>query len=59
MLRQVTQALKAALYGSEEEGGDPSLEERPNKGTLPQGAKIAIVTFDRTIHFYHLKVCTR
>lgn len=35
-------AIRNALYG--ETGG------------LPAGAKVAIVTFDRTIHFYNLKV---
>jgi protein transport protein SEC24 len=35
-------AIRNALYGE--------------KGGLPQGAKIAIVTFDRTVHFYNLKV---
>ena len=33
-------AIRKALYGE--------------KGGLPQGAKVAIVTFDRSIHFYNL-----
>lgn len=35
-------AIRKALYGE--------------KGGLPQGAKIAIVTFDRSVHFYNLNV---
>jgi protein transport protein SEC24 len=35
-------AIRSALYG--ENGG------------LPNGAKVAIVTFDRTVHFYNLNV---
>jgi protein transport protein SEC24 len=35
-------SIRSALYGE--------------KGGLPAGAKVTIVTFDRTIHFYNLKV---
>ena len=37
-----TDAIRSALYG--------------DKGGLPPGAKVAIITFDRSIHFYNLKV---
>jgi hypothetical protein len=26
--------------------------------TLPQGAKVAIMTFDKDVHFYNLSVCS-
>ena len=35
-------AIRSALYG--------------DNGGLPAGAKLAIITFDRSIHFYNLKV---
>ena len=35
-------AIRSALYG--------------DKGGLPEGAKVAIITFDRSVHFYNLKV---
>lgn len=47
MLVQFCQTLRSILYGSDEKG--------PAAG-LPQGAKIGIVTYDRTVHFYNLKV---
>ena len=65
MLREVCRHLKEVIYGSEEENmlGEDG-EEQTNgqngtirKGGLPQGAKVAIVTFDKVVHFYNLKVC--
>ena len=49
LVQEVVAGLKALLYPEEYEG------EAPRKG-LPDGAKIAIMTFDRTVQFYNLKV---
>ena len=47
LVREITQGIKQALYGSE---GDEALFG------LPEGSKVGIVTFDRTIHYYNLSV---
>ena len=35
-------SIRSALYGE--------------KGGLPKGVKLSIITFDRTVHFYNLRV---
>ena len=65
MLREVCRNLKEIIYGTEEENllGEDGQEQtnghaaQTRKGGLPQGAKVAIVTFDKVVHFYNLKVC--
>lgn len=59
MLKEVTRALKEIIYGSAEDSTsdqDNNQPEQPKKrGGLPQGAKVAVVTFDKVVHFYNLK----
>lgn len=60
MLAEVTRTLKEIIFGSSEEEtpaesenqGDADTQKR---GGLPPGAKVAIVTFDKVVHFYNLK----
>jgi hypothetical protein len=49
VVREVAQGLKEVLFGRETEGGE-------RIGGVPQKAKVAILTFDRTVHFYNLQV---
>lgn len=62
MLAEVTKTLKEIIYGSSEDeqdqqDGDRDENDQPPKrrGGLPVGAKVAIVTFDKVVHFYNLK----
>lgn len=59
MLREVTRALKEIIYGNEEEEAGEEGGEQPQqprkRGGLPPGAKVAIVTFDKVVHFYNVK----
>lgn len=64
MLREVLHGIRQLLYGDDEEdehqAEDPVDGEghpTPPKSKLPLGAKVAIFTYDRTVHFYNLKVC--
>lgn len=55
VIQEVARSIKVVLYGEEDEdGGNDEGEER--RGSLPAGAKVAIVTFDRTVHFYNMRV---
>lgn len=65
MLAEVIAGIKEVLYGTEEDGAeDEKVNGADENGTetiampksIPKGAKIAIMTFDRTLHFYNLKV---
>lgn len=49
LVQEVVAGLKDLLYPADVEG-------RPREGGLPVGAKIAIMTFDRTVQFFNLKV---
>ncbi|GAA6041073.1 hypothetical protein JCM8097_004706 [Rhodosporidiobolus ruineniae] len=58
LVKSVASSLRELLYGpregEEEKNPDGTPVEEPRKG-LPEGAKVAIVTFDRTVQFYNLK----
>lgn len=63
MLTEVLEGIRDVLYGSEEENEaaheasqDPDGHPVPPRLKVPAGAKIAILTYDRTVHFYNLKV---
>lgn len=67
MLKEITRTLKEVIFGTEDEQQADEQGEKENKGSeeqqkprrkggLPPGAKIAIVTFDKVVHFYNLKV---
>lgn len=47
-------ALRAILHGRIAEDGSEAAQ-----ACLPSGCSIALVTFDDTLHFYDLSVCTR
>lgn len=49
LVQEVVNGLKELLY-------PVAVEGRPIPPTLPVGAKIAIMTFDKTVQFYNLKV---
>jgi protein transport protein SEC24 len=55
VVAEVTKHLKELLFHDEAEHATSG----PHLGRpgLPAGAKVAIVTFDRTVQFYNLKVC--
>lgn len=63
MLHEVLEGIREVLYGAEQQ----EEEAKSHTGThptpppiqVPLGAKIAIITYDRTVHFYNLKVCFR
>jgi protein transport protein SEC24 len=61
MLAEVTRTLKDIIYGDpaaeeENQNGDQTEgEQQKRRGGLPAGAKVAIVTFDKVVHFYNLK----
>ena len=40
----------------QDQTGENGAARRPRKASLPAGAKVAIVTFDKVVHFYNLKV---
>lgn len=51
MLAQVAQGIKEILYPPDSDESQASQAS----GLVP-GAKVGIITFDRTVHFYNLKV---
>ena len=53
LVKEIVKGLRELLYPTEEEIG-----EGRHTG-LPAGAKIAIMTFDKTVQFYNLKVGLR
>lgn len=53
-LTAIVQGIKQALYGELTES-DGVADADTQK--LPKGTKVAIVTFDKEIHFYNLNVC--
>ena len=50
MIREVAGGIRDILYGAENENG-----ERLG-GSLPPGARVGLITFDRTVHYYNLQV---
>jgi protein transport protein SEC24 len=49
VIREVARGLKDVLFGHETEDGG-------RIGGLPPNSKVAILTFDKTVHFYNLQV---
>lgn len=50
LVSQVVEGLKELLYPVQVEG------EPEKKSSMPVGARIAIMTFDKTVQFFNLKV---
>jgi len=50
MIREVAAGIRDIFYGAEDEDGNR------NGGSLSPGARVGIITFDRTVHFYNLQV---
>jgi protein transport protein SEC24 len=58
VIQEVAKSIKAILYG-EDEGGDLKVDGEEgvqSAGKLARGSKVAIITFDRTVHFYNMRV---
>lgn len=55
LVAEVTKHLKELLF--RDEGEHATSGPHLGRPGLPAGAKVAIVTFDRTVQFYNLKVC--
>ncbi|GAA5990972.1 hypothetical protein JCM10908_000105 [Rhodotorula pacifica] len=53
LVGEITKYLKELLF--HDEGEVPSSGPHLGRSGLPAGAKVAIVTFDRTVQFYNLK----
>lgn len=58
LVKEVTESLKALLFPPAEEDGPDGEPGLPGR-SLPAGAKVGIVTFDRTVQFYNLRVRLR
>ena len=62
MLREVCKGVKDILYGatddddSEKDSNVQNGHDRRSKRGLPRGAKVSILTFDKVVYFYNLKV---
>ena len=60
MIASVTKGLREVLYGTGEEqlvDGVEGEDAPVSRGSLPLGSRVAILSFDKTVHFYNLKVC--
>ena len=64
MLREVCKSIKAILYGSSDDDGYQPLAHETGNGSrdaqddprgLPHGAKVAIIAYDKVVHFFNLK----
>ncbi|GAA5838242.1 hypothetical protein JCM11251_003439 [Rhodosporidiobolus azoricus] len=53
LVKEVTDSLRELLFPPKE--GDEGPDGQPKRSGLPPGAKVAILSFDRTVQFYNLK----
>ena len=55
VVQEAVAGLKELFYGKKVEGAEGETAEIV-PGGLPEGAKVAIITFDKSVQFYNLKV---
>jgi protein transport protein SEC24 len=56
LVHEVIAGLKELLYPSQASNGSSTEQNENASCGLPPGSKVAIMTFDRTVHFFNLKV---
>lgn len=58
VVQEAVAGLKEIFYGGAK-AGEGETAGAASIGGLPQGAKVAIITFDKSVQFYNLKVSDR
>lgn len=56
-LEAFCEGIMSSLYGGDAQASEEAGQEDPNsKRTIPPGAKVGFMTFDKEIHFYNVNV---
>ncbi|MBW0489090.1 hypothetical protein O181_028805 [Austropuccinia psidii MF-1] len=56
MLHQVTQSIKSIIFNEDPDDDQDAQVTRKMKREFATGAQVGFITFDRTVHFYNLKL---